>query len=342
MTKDEVGNEVEVPPVTAQQILARTRERKAKSSLLMAIPDEHLARFYGIKDTKTLWAAIKTIYGEGLDKGYNRFQRLLGLLEIHGTEKINQDDLEEIDLKWQVAMLSMRVKQFYNKNGRKLKFNGKEPVGFNKTMVECFNYHRRGNFARDCKTAKNPRNRGRDAGNARYKGRDNGKRPAREEDEKALLDEALREKEDLKAKLQKFETSSKNLTKLRDSQISAKVKTGLGYDSQFNAKEVLDVKEEEVSKTVFDNRSSDKENSLANDRLKKGEGFHAVPPPLTGNYMPPKLELSFFGLDDYIYKFKISETVTSLSKDVKDALETSTFFAEKPKEVRTSAPLIKE
>nr|GEZ63873.1 retrovirus-related Pol polyprotein from transposon TNT 1-94 [Tanacetum cinerariifolium] len=83
------------------------------------------------------------------------------------------------------------------------------------------------------------------------------------------LDEALRDKEDLKAKLQKFETSSKNLTKLLDSQVSAKVKTGLGYDSLFNEKEVLDVKEEEVTETVFDNHSSDEENSLANDRFKK-------------------------------------------------------------------------
>nr|GEV83952.1 ribonuclease H-like domain-containing protein [Tanacetum cinerariifolium] len=58
MTKDEAGNEVEVPPVTVQQILARTRERNAKSILLMAILDEHLARFHRIKDAKTLWAAI--------------------------------------------------------------------------------------------------------------------------------------------------------------------------------------------------------------------------------------------------------------------------------------------
>nr|GEU64721.1 hypothetical protein [Tanacetum cinerariifolium] len=110
------------------------------------------------------------------------------------------------------------------------------------------------------------------------------------------------------------------------SQISAKVKTGLGYDSQFNEKEVLDVKEEEVTDSVFDNRSSDEENSLANDRIKKGEGFHAVSPPLTENYMPPKPNLSFAGLDYFIYKFKISETVTSLSKDVKDAPETSIAF----------------
>nr|GEZ24638.1 ribonuclease H-like domain-containing protein [Tanacetum cinerariifolium] len=63
MKKNKAGNEVEVPPITAQQILTRTREIKAKSTLLMAIPDEHLARFHGIKDAKTLWAAIKTKFG---------------------------------------------------------------------------------------------------------------------------------------------------------------------------------------------------------------------------------------------------------------------------------------
>nr|GEU44978.1 retrovirus-related Pol polyprotein from transposon TNT 1-94 [Tanacetum cinerariifolium] len=83
------------------------------------------------------------------------------------------------------------------------------------------------------------------------------------------LDKALKEKEDLTAKLKKFKSSSKNLTKLLDSQISVKVKNGLGYDSQFNEKEVLVVKEEEVTETVFDNRLSDEENSLANNRFKK-------------------------------------------------------------------------
>nr|GEY73245.1 hypothetical protein [Tanacetum cinerariifolium] len=127
-----------------------------------------------------------------------------------------------------------------------------------------------------------------------------------------------------------------------DSQISTKVKTGLGYDSQFNEKEVLVVKEKEVTKTVFDNRSSDKENSLANDRFKKGEGNHTVPPYLVGNYMPPKSDLSFAGLDDSIYNFKISETVTSLTKDEKEAPETSIACVEKPKEDRSSAPLIQD
>nr|GFA71117.1 hypothetical protein [Tanacetum cinerariifolium] len=74
----------------------------------------------------------------------------------------------------------------------------------------------------------------------------------------------------------------------------------------FNEKEVLDVKEEEVTETVFDNRSSDENNSLANDRFKKTEGYHAVPPPPTGNYMPPKSDLSFARLDDSIYTFNKS------------------------------------
>ncbi|GJW96039.1 ribonuclease H-like domain-containing protein [Tanacetum coccineum] len=70
-------------------------------------------------------------------------------LDDEDLEQIDHDDLEEMDLKWQVAMLSMRVKRFYKKTGRKLIFNGKEPVGFDKTKVECFNCHRRGHFARN-------------------------------------------------------------------------------------------------------------------------------------------------------------------------------------------------
>nr|GEW67731.1 hypothetical protein [Tanacetum cinerariifolium] len=115
-----------------------------------------------------------------------------------------------------------------------------------------------------------------------------------------------------------------------------------GYNSQFNKKEVLDIKEEEVTETVFDNRLSDEENSVSNDRFKKGGGYHAVPPHLTGNYMPSKPDLSFAGLDDSIYKFKISEIVTSLAKDEKDAPKTSTAYVEKPKEDRSSAPLIED
>nr|GFB24829.1 ribonuclease H-like domain-containing protein [Tanacetum cinerariifolium] len=54
------GAEAAVPPKTAAEKIARRNELKAKSTLLLAIPDEHLLKFHGIKDAKTLWEAIKT------------------------------------------------------------------------------------------------------------------------------------------------------------------------------------------------------------------------------------------------------------------------------------------
>nr|GEX49350.1 hypothetical protein [Tanacetum cinerariifolium] len=65
-------------------------------------------------------------------------------LDNEDLEQIDIDDLEEMDLKWQVAMLTMRVKRFIKKIARKLDLNGKEIVRFDKTKVKCYNYHRRG------------------------------------------------------------------------------------------------------------------------------------------------------------------------------------------------------
>ncbi|GJV71667.1 hypothetical protein Tco_1491662 [Tanacetum coccineum] len=60
-----------IPPKTAEQKIARKNELKAKSTLLLAISDEHLLKFHGIKDAKSLWETIKT-RSEGLDKIYDR------------------------------------------------------------------------------------------------------------------------------------------------------------------------------------------------------------------------------------------------------------------------------
>ncbi|GJW13833.1 ribonuclease H-like domain-containing protein [Tanacetum coccineum] len=315
-------------------------------------------------------------------------------------------------------MLTMRVKRFLKKTRRNLNFNGKETVGFNKTKVECYNCHKRGHFARECRAPRNQGNRNGDAPrrNAPAKEgitnfalmaytskgsssssssnsevytcskyflksyetlqkqydqqRDALKKSNLEiigyqmgleslearivvhekneavyeediaflkydvqvkdisiKDLKNQLEEALKEKDDLKLKLKKFEETSKNLTKLINSQISAKDKAGLGYDSQMN--------ESEVVHSVFNSRESDVDNSPINDRFKIGEGFHAVPPPYTGKYMPSRPDLSFAGLDDSVYKTKVSETITTASKTSKDNLE-------KPKTVRPSAPIIED
>nr|GEY62891.1 ribonuclease H-like domain-containing protein [Tanacetum cinerariifolium] len=90
MTKDEAGNEIEVPPVTAQQILVRTRERKAKSTLLMAILDEHIARFYRIKDSKTIWAAIKTRFCDF--KGFSACLKFID--DMYNNLKVYEADIK--------------------------------------------------------------------------------------------------------------------------------------------------------------------------------------------------------------------------------------------------------
>ncbi|GKE99384.1 hypothetical protein Tco_0022735, partial [Tanacetum coccineum] len=63
--------------------------------------------------------------------------------------------------------------------------------------------------------------------------------------------------------------------------------------------------------------------------------FHAVPPPYTGNYMPLRPDLSFAGLDDSVYKTKVSENETSIFKTSKDIVE-------KPKTIRPSAHIIED
>ncbi|GJV18188.1 putative ribonuclease H-like domain-containing protein [Tanacetum coccineum] len=276
-------------------------------------------------------------------------------LDNEDLEQIDNDDLEEMYLKWQVDILTIRVKRFLKKTGRNLNFNGKETVGFDKTNVECYNCHKRGHFARECRAPRNQGNRNGDAPRrivpvetlanalvvqdgiggydwsfqakegitnfslmaytsqesleARIVVHEKNEAVYEEDiaflkydvqvkdisikDFKNQLEEALKEKDDLKLKQEKFEESSKNITKLINSQISANDKASLGYDSQIN--------ESEVAHSVFNSRESDVDDSLVNDIFKTSEGFHAVPPPYTRNYMPSRPDLSFAGLDDSFY-----------------------------------------
>ncbi|GJX10427.1 ribonuclease H-like domain-containing protein [Tanacetum coccineum] len=331
VTTDTSGQIKILPPKSAEEVVARERERKARTTLLMAIPEDHLAKFHKMTDAKEMWNAIKSRFGgndeskkmqkyilkqqfegfsvsntDGIHKGYERFQSLLSQLEIHGagvsTEDANQKflrslpsawlqvslimrnkpgmdslsfddlynnlrvfendvkgstastsnlqniafvsentsstnnvstaygvsntsgqnskleqtssysllasqssipqldhedldqvdeyDLEEMDLKWQVAMISMRIKKFCKKTGRKLQFDAKEPVGFDKTKVECYNCHKTGHFARECRTKEDNRRRdgwntgNRDGWNA---GNKDGSRTGKKEESRALV-----------------------------------------------------------------------------------------------------------------------------------------------------------
>ncbi|GKC16806.1 ribonuclease H-like domain-containing protein [Tanacetum coccineum] len=504
-----------LPPRTAEEILAREGERKARTTLLMALPEDHLAKFHKMTDAKEMWDAIKSRFGgndeskkmqkyilkqqfegftisnsEGLYKGYDRFQSLLSQLEIYGAgvstkdanqkflrslpsswlqvslimrtkpgiddlsfddlynnlrvfesdikgsntpsssspnvafvssentnstnnvstasgvslssshnskretsssytddlmysffanqsngpqldhedlEQINEYDLEEMDLKWQVAMISMRLKKFYKKTGRKLHFDAKEPVGFDKTKVECYNCHKTGHFARECRSKGSQDAKRKDAGSYGYKVKDNERISSMNEESNALvtldesysklkklydeqreqlsdanveiiaysqglkkveaqlvthqnnqlwyeqkikfmktdlddktdvltyhkklLAEALKEKEDLNTKFENWKNSSENLSNLLNTQMSARDKFGLGYgDHRYGS--ILSY-ENEVLQSVFINKESDTDDKTLYNRFVTAGGMHAVPPPMTGNYMPsgPDIEI---------------------------------------------------
>ncbi|GKC06608.1 hypothetical protein Tco_0998218 [Tanacetum coccineum] len=66
-------------------------------------------------------------------------------------QQIHPDDMEEMDFRWQMAMLTMRARRFLKNTGRKVNVNGNKTIGFDKSKVECYNYHKRGHFNRSAK-----------------------------------------------------------------------------------------------------------------------------------------------------------------------------------------------
>ncbi|GJR17072.1 hypothetical protein Tco_0965599 [Tanacetum coccineum] len=513
ITTDTQGQIKVLPyPKMQKRFVARERERKARTTLLMALPEDHLAKFHKMTDAKEMWDAIKSRFGgndeskkmqkyilkqqfegfsvsntEGLHKGYDRFQSLLSQLEIHGAgtrgqstasssspqnvafvsentsstndvstaycvpnpssqnskyeqtssysllanqsscpqldhedlEQIDEYDLEEIDLKWQVAMISMRMKKFYKKTGRKLQFDAKEPGTLDNRRRDAWNSGNKDgsrtgqkedskalvtvdgegvdwtNHSEDedyalmacnssdsdteviscsnkCKESYANLKKLYDAqreqlsdASIEIKAYSQGLKKVESQlvahqqgqlwyeqkikfmkidlDDKTdvltyhkkLLAETQKEKDDLKAKVEKWHNSSKNLGKLLNSQMSAYDKFGLGYgDHRYNG--ILSY-ENEVLQSVFKSKESDFENQPMNDRF--AEGMHAVPPPMTGNYMPsgPEIEIDY---SQFTYGPK--QSLTSESESQSSEVDTcESNISTEPSEL-VSEPVVNE
>ncbi|GJY94685.1 putative ribonuclease H-like domain-containing protein [Tanacetum coccineum] len=140
-----------------------------------------------------------------------------------------------------------------------------------------------------------------------------------------------------------FEVKDKSnaITRLKNHQLSAKDKTGLGYGDQLNEN---DSSGSELFNSVFDSRSSDGDDNQTNDRFKKDNGYHVVPPPLTRNYMPPLADLSFAGLDDSVYRPTANKTSASVSQVEASTSQTSNTSVEMPRveSVRPSGVIIED
>nr|GEW42290.1 UBN2 domain-containing protein [Tanacetum cinerariifolium] len=178
--------------------LWRTRieqdEVKARSTLMMGLPNEHQLKFNSFKDAKSLLEAIEKRFDGNdatkktqrnlLKQEYENFSVSSSFnidnpsdavicaflasqpnsthLVNEDLEQIHPDDLKEIDLKWQIAMLTMRAKRLLKNTGRKLNLSENDSVAFDKNKVECYNRHKRGHFARECRAPRGQDNRIRD------------------------------------------------------------------------------------------------------------------------------------------------------------------------------------
>ncbi|GKB26312.1 ribonuclease H-like domain-containing protein [Tanacetum coccineum] len=219
----------------------------------------------------------------------------LMLLILKDLEQIDLDDLDEMDLQWEIAMLTIRARRFNKRTARKLDVNGQR-VRFDRSKVECYNFHKNGHFARECRAPRNQKNRG----------RENSRRTVTVE---TLIENAL---EVLPVRIL--------------SQVSDKFKTGLGYN--------------EASPVVesFVNSSEMLENQEYN-KSKSDKGYHVVPPPYTGNFIPSKLDLMFI---DEIVESKNMDVITvvtpsnvkKVESNHKSAIVKNNGVAVEPKTVR--------
>nr|GEW60869.1 hypothetical protein [Tanacetum cinerariifolium] len=138
--------------ITPKDMQKRRNDVKARTTLLLALSDDHQLRFSKYETAKELWEEIlKTLGGNEATKKTkkNQLKMQYGNFKAEGSETLEQT-CNRLQAIWNMALLSMRADRFWKKTGKKITIQGSDVAGFGKSKVECFNCHKMGYFAREC------------------------------------------------------------------------------------------------------------------------------------------------------------------------------------------------
>nr|GEX19066.1 transposase, Ptta/En/Spm, transposase, Tnp1/En/Spm-like protein [Tanacetum cinerariifolium] len=144
-----------IAPTTVEERLAKKNELKARGTLLMALPDKHQLMFNVHKDAKSLMEAIEKRFEVKSLSSTSPTTQNIALMSSQNTDSTNEsvsvvtsvfaastkvldfalpnvDNLSdaEMDLKWQMAMLTMKARRFLQRTGRNLGSSGTTSIGF--------------------------------------------------------------------------------------------------------------------------------------------------------------------------------------------------------------------
>ncbi|GJV74234.1 putative ribonuclease H-like domain-containing protein [Tanacetum coccineum] len=295
-------------PSTTEEKTCKKNDVKARSLLLMALPNEHQLTF---DHTASFSDAIVYAFLSTQPQGSQ--------LVHEDLEQLHDDDIGEMDLKWNMALLSMRARKFYQRTGRKIIIDGSNTAGYDKSKVECFNCHKMGHFARECRAPRSKDNRNWNQGSS--------SKAVNFEMEDVLKRQSLKKQyDDLLVKLDdtgfKASTYKRGLSilegqilKYKESEVLfskeiALLKRSVGHKEYLMGllkTELEKVKEEkegfEFKIAKFEKSSKDLDDLLASqvtDKSKKGFGYNVVPSPhpLILN-RPTPLDLSYSGLEEF-------------------------------------------
>ncbi|GJT40872.1 ribonuclease H-like domain-containing protein [Tanacetum coccineum] len=291
--------------------------------------------------------------------------------QVKALNSTNIDNLSDavicaffMDLRWQMAMLTIRARRFLKNTGRKLTVNDNETISFDKSKVECYNCHKRGHFARECRALRNQDNKNKESSRRSV--------PVETSTSTALVscdglggyDWSDQAEEGPNYALMAFSSSSSDSEVSNDSICSKSCLETIELLKSQNDQLLKDLKKYELMvlgeitirelRKKLETVQKEKDGIQLNvdkfehaskslnkliecqivDNCKKGlvyESYNAIPPLYTGNFIPPTIDLSFTGLDEFVNK-PVVENCKAMSSE------------EKPKVVRKcdDAPTIEE